>query len=371
MSLLGIDGLLNKKRKLSNELRLLKQLQLDKEAELKFASDSPESLYRDFVNKLCAKAETNTRFDVNVVKAWQAFLSSSAFEIEFCSFGKICEEAQIENEVAEEEAPLIVDEDSNGTTEDTLSVTENQFQNEPIDLSVVQLTNKPRCYGDKWEEGISNYPNSTTPNHLYVQKSPLFSPFNFFNPFVNNNMPFYEPALPSLFPANEFPLSGIERQFANLLSPPFSESSYNTTFPKPGWKKQGKKCFACHFPGCKFVSHWKQSLKVHLRNHLEVKPFKCPHCRKSYPQHKQLELHLSRHFKPSPDLQFKFRCDVEECGKSFLYKHNLSKHKRNIHGIKFLKGRGNIEMKEVLNQEPDISKFLMMSEDEIPLRDNF
>lgn len=55
------------------------------------------------------------------------------------------------------------------------------------------------------------------------------------------------------------------------------------------------------------------------------KPYKCPHCVKSFAQGNDLKAHVRRHTGE------RFKCEI--CNKGFIQGYHLTNHKRDVHGI--------------------------------------
>ncbi|CAH1791668.1 unnamed protein product [Owenia fusiformis] len=85
-------------------------------------------------------------------------------------------------------------------------------------------------------------------------------------------------------------------------------------------KHQTDQPFMCHTCGKQFKAPY--ALKEHQRLHSNLKPFKCPHCDKSFAQRKYHYRHVNTHLKP-------FKCSV--CTKGFSRFSHLKKHTGSHH----------------------------------------
>lgn len=59
----------------------------------------------------------------------------------------------------------------------------------------------------------------------------------------------------------------------------------------------------------------------HARMHKGVKPYKCPHCSKTFTQKGNMRKHSKLHLTPHVDARRKYRCSI--CNGGFTEKYNL------------------------------------------------
>ncbi len=111
------------------------------------------------------------------------------------------------------------------------------------------------------------------------------------------------------------------------------------------------KNYNCEVCGRQFPN--KSHLQQHQLSHTDAKPFKCDICNNFFKSHGRLYNHKRIHMKPQysccycsrqftivgnlkihemrhmrDEMVKKFKCEVEECGKEFLLKHDLKYHMR-------------------------------------------
>ena len=91
----------------------------------------------------------------------------------------------------------------------------------------------------------------------------------------------------------------------------------------------GEKRFRCTHDGCSYATDRKFNLTVHMRTHVEQKPFKCPICEKEFTQKNNLERHLLTHETDTP----RFECEI--CHKTFAHKESLAVHMNEHNGVEF------------------------------------
>jgi len=82
----------------------------------------------------------------------------------------------------------------------------------------------------------------------------------------------------------------------------------------------------CEF--CKKMFYDKNSLRKHVNEvHLQVKPYACIMCQKSFARRETLDIHINTHGDKKDRIQFK----CEWCGFNFAHKNNLQRHWRTAH----------------------------------------
>ncbi|CAD5112575.1 DgyrCDS1787 [Dimorphilus gyrociliatus] len=92
--------------------------------------------------------------------------------------------------------------------------------------------------------------------------------------------------------------------------------------------EDGKSFLICSKKDCKFTTKHRRSLQIHIRVvHEKVKPFSCRHCPKTF----ALKPMLRQHIKIHQNLDNRERYECHDCGKSFLQKCALTKHRRETH----------------------------------------
>ena len=89
------------------------------------------------------------------------------------------------------------------------------------------------------------------------------------------------------------------------------------------------KKFKCNFKGCerRFKAHG--HLKDHIKNHYKIKPFICIKCTMKFSRKSTLVSHISTHINVKP-----YFCPIKNCKKSFIAKPQLKHHIKNEHYLK-------------------------------------
>lgn len=101
----------------------------------------------------------------------------------------------------------------------------------------------------------------------------------------------------------------------------------------PEDSKNDISCFNCNTPGCVFSSPRKSEFIAHMRrNHSLDRPFKCPwpNCDASFKARCKLKVHQVIHTGERP-----YRCNWEGCMASFNQSGHLSRHKRSHTGQRY------------------------------------
>lgn len=102
---------------------------------------------------------------------------------------------------------------------------------------------------------------------------------------------------------------------------------------------------------------------------LGERPYKCPHCVKSFAQGNDLKAHVRRHTGE------RYKCDI--CNEGFIQGYHLTQHKRNVHGIdmkshirrveKFIPAAENVEIQELnlyrMQQSEQLRKLQQQAEE--------
>lgn len=92
--------------------------------------------------------------------------------------------------------------------------------------------------------------------------------------------------------------------------------------------EDGKSFLVCSHKDCKFQTKHRRSLQIHLKVvHEKLKPFSCRYCPKTFALKPMLRQHLKIH----QNLDNRERHGCLDCGKSFLQKCALTKHRRETH----------------------------------------
>jgi uncharacterized Zn-finger protein len=93
--------------------------------------------------------------------------------------------------------------------------------------------------------------------------------------------------------------------------------------------EQKSDTFKCDFEGCNKEFIQKYRLKIHMRSHQGIKPFKCSECSKTFLEKANLKVHIRTHTGERP-----YYCDFENCEASFKTSGQLNDHKNHHYNIR-------------------------------------
>ena len=107
-------------------------------------------------------------------------------------------------------------------------------------------------------------------------------------------------------------------QMYDELLKPYRCSKNVEIDPKSGKEKI---TYYCGYDNCnkQFTKTW--NLLDHVRMHEGIRPYKCPHCPKSFTQKGNLKKHQIQHTISTLKDRKRFKCSV--CGKAYTEKYNL------------------------------------------------
>ena len=123
----------------------------------------------------------------------------------------------------------------------------------------------------------------------------------------------------------------------------------------PKTKKMWK-LFSCDWEGCHYKARYKRTVDIHIsKEHIHERPYKCPHCEKTFFAERYLKDHVKHHWGPekkfhcnqcsysSPNSrnlgrhmarhssERNFRCMAQECGKTFKSLYERNSHFKHMH----------------------------------------
>lgn len=86
------------------------------------------------------------------------------------------------------------------------------------------------------------------------------------------------------------------------------------------------KRFICSFCGARF--HKLTNMTEHMNAHLGLKPYKCDTCGKNFGRSNHKRQHMRVHTGEKP-----YSCHINDCSRAYMFKIDLKRHMRSIHGI--------------------------------------
>ena len=86
----------------------------------------------------------------------------------------------------------------------------------------------------------------------------------------------------------------------------------------------GERPFTCKFDGCGKAFYSSGDLKSHEKTHLGVKPFQCESCGKYLSSRNALKVHI----KALHTLERPFKCEVPDCGMTYMTRLDLDRHSK-------------------------------------------
>lgn len=89
--------------------------------------------------------------------------------------------------------------------------------------------------------------------------------------------------------------------------------------------------YACKHEDCGKTFKTNPSFRLHVKTHEKASQCLCPECGKKFSQRSSLRVHFQTHFRDPSDRPFK--CDHQDCDKSFYQERSIKYHKSTAHGI--------------------------------------
>lgn len=86
------------------------------------------------------------------------------------------------------------------------------------------------------------------------------------------------------------------------------------------------KRFICSFCGARF--HKLTNMTEHMNAHLGLKPYKCEICNKDFGRANHKRQHMRVHTGEKP-----YGCQINDCTRAYMFKIDLKRHQRSVHGI--------------------------------------